>query len=371
MRNLSTLILMTFAFTSFLGSCSVWDQLGQDPSNEMLSSYSNSPHFNWEEKAFENRIPDILEKMNERIDWRLTLEYFTNDSSRRTPDKPLPEVNPPDLRAFLEPTDSLRFIWLGHSTLLVNAQNKLILFDPVFSNSAAPVNFLVQRFQPATLSLEELPPIDYIVISHDHYDHLDMRSVQFFRDKEATFLVPLGIKSHLEYWGVASKNIVELDWWADHEFEGIRFVCTPAQHFSGRTGTNQTTLWASWIVDSPNSKIYFSGDSGYDEHYQKIGDQLGPFDAAFIDSGQYNERWREVHNLPEEAVQAAIDLRAKQMIPIHWAMFELSLHDWDEPIKRSQQAAEELGMELMTPKLGQVVDLSLKNQFSHWWEQVQ
>ena len=238
MRNLSSLILITFAFTSFLVSCLVWDQLSQDPSNEMLSSYSNSPHFNWEEKVFKNRIPDVLDKMNERIDWRLTFEYFTSDSSRRTPDKPHLEFNPPDLQAFLEPTDSLRFIWLGHSTLLVNAQNKLILFDPVFSNSVAPVNFLVQRFQPAVLSLEELPPIDYILISHDHYDHLNMRSVQFFRDKEATFLVPLGIKSHLEYWGVASRNIVELDWWADHEFEGIRFVCTPAQHFSERTGTN-------------------------------------------------------------------------------------------------------------------------------------
>ena len=237
MRNLSSLILITFAFASFLGSCTIWDQLGQDPSSEMLSGYSNSPHFNREEQVFENRIPDVLDKMNERIDWRLMLEYFTSDSSRRTPDKPLPEVNPPDLQAFLEPTDSLRFIWLGHSTLLVNAQNKLILFDPVFSNSAAPVNFLVQRFQPAVLSLEELPPIDYIVISHDHYDHLDMRSIQFFRDKETTFLVPLGIKSHLEYWGVAPKNIVELDWWAEHVFEGIRFVCTPAQHFSGRMGT--------------------------------------------------------------------------------------------------------------------------------------
>ena len=143
MRNLSFLILMTFAFASFLGSCSIWDQLGDAPSNEMLSSYSNSPHFNREEQVFENRIPDVLDKMNERIDWRLMLEYFTSDSSRRTPDEPLPEVNPPDLQAFLEPTDSLRFIWLGHSTLLVNAQNKLILFDPVFSNSAAPVNFLV------------------------------------------------------------------------------------------------------------------------------------------------------------------------------------------------------------------------------------
>ena len=252
----------------------------------MLFGFSNSPHFNREEQFFENRIPVVLDNMNERIDQRLMLEYFTSDSSRRTPDKPLPEVNPPDLQALLEPTASLRFIWLGHSTLLVNAQNKLILFDPVFSNSAAPVSFLLQRFQPAVLSLEELPPIDYIVISHDHYDHLDMRSVQFFSDKEATFLVPLGIKSHLEYWGVASKNIVELHWWAEYEFEGICFVCTPAQHFSGRTGTNQTTLWASWVVDSPNSKIYFSGDSGYDEHYQKIGDQLGPFDAVFIDSGQ-------------------------------------------------------------------------------------
>ena len=137
-----------------------------------------------------------------------------SDPSLRTPSRPLPEVNSPDLQAFLEPTYSLRFIWLGHSTLLVNAQNKLILVDPVFSNSAAPVNFLVQRFQPAVITLEELPSIDYIVISHDHYDHLDMRSVQFFPDKEATFLVPPGIKSHPEYWALASNNIVELDWWA-------------------------------------------------------------------------------------------------------------------------------------------------------------
>ena len=138
MSKLPSLILMTFAFASLLGSCSIWDQLGQAPSSEMLSNYRNSLHFNKEEKVFRNRIPDVLDKINERIDWRLMLEYFTSDSSRRTPDKPLPEVNPPDLQAFLELTESLRFIWLGHSTLLVNAQNKLILFDPVFSNSAAP-----------------------------------------------------------------------------------------------------------------------------------------------------------------------------------------------------------------------------------------
>ena len=160
MSNLPSLILMTFSFASLLGACSIWDQLGQAPSSEMLSGLINSHHFNWEEQVFENRIPDVLDKINERIDWRLMLEYFTSDSSRRTSDKPLPEVNPPDLQAYLEPTESLRFIWLGHSTLFVNAQNKLILFDPVFSNSAAPVNFLVQRFQPAVLSLEELPPID-------------------------------------------------------------------------------------------------------------------------------------------------------------------------------------------------------------------
>ena len=178
----------------------------------------------------------------------------------------------------------------------------MVLFDPVFSNSAAPVNFLVQRFQPTVLSLKDLPPIDYVVISHDYYDHLDMRSIQFFRDKETTFLVPLGIRSHLEYWGVTSKNIVDLDWWAEHEFERIRFVCASAQHFSGRTGTIPTTLWAFWVVESPESKIYFSGETGYGEHYQKITDQLGPFDAAFIDNGQYNECWWEVHNLPKEAV---------------------------------------------------------------------
>lgn len=368
-RRLASVLFLS-GLASGAGSCSLWEQLGKSPSDSDFVRFEQSPQFNGDKKAFENRQAGVENKMWERMDWRVYLDFFLEKSERRRPESTLPEVKPPDLEGFLAPTDSIKFIWFGHSTLLVNLRNTILLIDPVFSNSAAPVNFLVERFQPPVLRLEELPPVDYVLISHDHYDHLDMRTIQFLRETSAVFIVPLGIPSHLRYWGIPPERIHELDWWQELSFGELRFVCTPAQHFSGRTGSKLQTLWASWSVESGSQRFYFSGDSGYDEHYRTIGERLGPFDLAFVESGQYNPLWREVHNLPEDAVQAALDLRAEKMAPIHWGMFELAMHDWDEPIRRTQQIAQERGLSLLTPQLGQLVDLSQPNEFTDWWEAI-
>ncbi len=290
------------------------------------------------------------------------------DRSERTPKARLPEVTP-DLKAFLAPSDFLKFIWFGHSTLLLNVDGRTILIDPVFHN-ASPVSFLIQRFQPPVVKLKELPPVDIIVISHDHYDHLDEKTVKFFKDKSTRFLVPNGVGAHLREWGIADSRITELGWnesVLDHE---ITYRAVPAQHFSGRGLFDRNeTLWASWIIEGKQEKIYYSGDSGYGPHFKEIGNKYGPFDYAFIENGQYNERWPDVHMQPEESLQALLDLKAETIIPVHWGMFDLSLHHWAEPIIRTHTIAKNWDISILTPRLGEVVDATHRPN-SPWWEEV-
>ena len=363
--------ILFFVFLALIAgaiSCSVWRQLGKMPNEKELSVFVSSEHFNQDMQIFENRRPELIEAMSKRIDMGTMIDFFLNDTPHRVPEEPLPEMKPVDIQKFLEPTDSVRFVWLGHSSIMMNVQNRILLFDPIFSNAAAPINFMVERFQPPVIRLEELPEIDWILISHDHYDHLDMETVEFFKDKGARFAVPLGVGAHLRYWGIPEDRIFEMDWWQKKSVDGIDFHCTPSQHFSGRTGEDMKTLWASWSVEAEGVKIFFSGDSGYDIHYRQIGERLGPFDLVFMDSGQYNLKWREVHNLPEEAVKGAKELRADYLVPIHWGMFELALHEWYEPVVRSYQSAKSEGVNLLTPMIGQVVELEQPNAFARWWE---
>jgi L-ascorbate metabolism protein UlaG (beta-lactamase superfamily) len=365
-------ILVIFNLFILLASCS---QFGENPSGDHLDKIKKSPNYNTEEERFGNRIENMWDQMIEKDSFwddpqkRIFNNYFFN-SAQTVPEFELPEVKPPNLKEFMQPTEGIKFIWFGHSTILVNIKNIIVLIDPVFSKAASPVSFIVKRFQPPVLELKDLPRIDYILISHDHYDHLDMQTVNYFKGKDVKFITPLGVTSHLKSWGVHESKLFETDWWGKLEFEGITFVCTPAQHFSGRLGTfnNFKTLWASWIVKTESNSFFFSGDSGYDIHYKQIGDSYGPFDLAFIDSGQYNERWREVHNMPEEAAQAVLDLKGKVMVPIHWGMFNLAMHDWFEPVEESEKYAEKYGIELMTPKLGQLVSTEQKNVFEKWWK---
>ena len=309
-----------------------------------------------------------MDVMKKRMDSNgVAWEWFFGDNNR-VPKVKLPEENP-HIEHFLKKTGAVKAIWLGHSSLLLNMGGQIILLDPVFSKEASPVPFVVRRFQPPVIKLTDLPPIDYIVISHDHYDHLDRDTIKYFRGKKVSFLVPLGVGSHLKGWGINKNKISELDWWEDIKMGDITFTATPAQHFSGRSFTNQNkTLWAGWSIQKGSQKVFFSGDSGYDTHFKAIGDKFGPFDLVFLDSGQYNTLWREVHLLPHEVPVAYKDLKAKSLIPIHWGMFELAMHPWYEPPQKLKAMAKEKGMVLLTPKIGQIIELGKEQKTISWWE---
>lgn len=294
------------------------------------------------------------------------VDWFRPGKNRR-PGFRLPEVQP-DLEQFLKPSSHIKVIWFGHSSFLLNVHGKVILVDPVFAESASPFRNFVSRFQPPVLQLEELPTPDFIVISHDHYDHLDMKAIRHFAHKNIKFLTPLGVGSHLTHWGVDEKKIHELDWWESLQFDQLEFIATPAQHFSGRSPFSENkTLWASWVIRSEQHSIFFSGDSGYDTHFKEIGDKYGPFDLAFIENGQYNKSWRTVHSLPEDSVQAFFDLRAKKFFPIHWGMFVLAMHTWRDPVDQLLRLSQERGVPIVTPKLGELITLDEEYKNTEWW----
>lgn len=346
-------------------SCSTF---GTIPTGEDTLRMEASPQYDALNERFVNPDPEALRQVEEfKADWGEILKWLFV-KGERTPDDPLPQTVP-DLAAFSASTGGAEIIWFGHSSFLLRMDGKNILVDPVFSGRASPIPFSVQRFQDPVITLEDLPEIDYIVISHDHYDHLDMDSVKFFRDKQAQFLVPLGVGSHLRGWGIDAGRITELDWWQSVQREGIEFIAAPAQHFSGRgLFEKNKTLWASWIIRDERQSIFYSGDSGYNTHFKAIGDAYGPFDAALIETGQYNNKWRGVHMMPEEAAQAYFDLRAEMYIPVHWSMFELSMHTWYQPAMEIAAVAGTRGVNLVTPRLGEVVAIDTPPETTAWWQ---
>ena len=371
-RSSAVLLLMIAGALLLLSQC---EQFGAVPSGPDLERMTESPNYNSDQDMFVNEAPGVIEEMFAHSGfWANPRENLTNNflfnPNTPTPNVPLPEVRgplPSDLR---DTVNTVKFTWLGHATVLASINKKTILFDPVFSESAAPVSWAVKRYQPPAIGIDELPPIDFIVISHDHYDHLDMKAVKFFKESNTRFLVPLGVASHLEYWGIARDRITEFDWWQSRDIAGITFTCAPAQHFSGRTATiaMQKTLWASWALKTEAASVYFSGDSGYAGHFKEIGDRLGPFDLTFIDAGQYNERWRQVHNLPPEVIDAFNDLRGDILVPIGWGMFTLALHDWYEPPVEISSRASKIGATVAIPRFGEWVDIRQRLPEKRWWE---
>ncbi|MGD9993618.1 MAG: MBL fold metallo-hydrolase [Salinivirgaceae bacterium] len=262
---------------------------------------------------------------------------------------------------FNETDQQVEYVWFGHSTLLINFKGIKILTDPVFSKNASPVPFSNQCFDYSEhYSVEQLPTIDLVLISHDHYDHLDKKTIKKLKDKVVHFYVPLKVKSRLVKWGVPEEKITEADWWDGfNHSSGIRITATPARHFSGRGLTNRnSTLWCSWAIKDHQNAVFYSGDSGYGKHFKAIGKELGPFDLTFIECGQYNQNWRYIHNMPEESVQAHIDLGGKKMVPIHWGKFKLSLHPWTEPVERAKAAAEKQKADLSVPEVGKINQLN-------------
>lgn len=367
--NLKWIVLILFVFAASVSIFVLYAaRFGSRPSKEDRTRFEASDQYDKEKQIFQNQDREAFARMNKRIGVGAMIKLQTQSVEEIRPEKPLPSVKP-NIREFLKPDKSVKAIWFGHSTLLFNIEGKTILVDPVFSNYASPFSFLIKRFQPAALSLAELPPIDYIVISHDHYDHLDIKTIKYFVNTKTLFIVPLGVGSHLKGWGIDGARITELDWWQKHEANGVSFIATPAQHFSGRSLTDRNqTLWSGWIFQNQSQRIFYSGDSGYGTHFKEIGSKHGPFDAAYIDVGQYNELWPEVHLPPEQALQAFQDVNARSFVPVHWGAFVLAKHSWYEPIERISQLTAEKKIKLLTPQLGEIMALNSETQTIEWWK---
>ena len=375
-KSPKTVIILAFILLP-LFALSRCQQFGAIPRGEYLEIVKTSPQYDKDQSMFVNRRPDILDTMSVGTDfWKdpfgTETPNFLFNSNQTVPDAKLPEVKNHNLVDFQNSTDTVKFIWLGHSSVLLSIDNKIVLFDPIFSDHAAPLPIAAKRFQEPPIAIEDLPPIDVIIISHDHYDHLDMDTVKHFIDQDVAFVTPLGVGSHLRFWGVDETRITELDWWGETELQGLKFAATPSQHFSGRIGVvhNNKTLWASWVIEGKEQSVFFSGDSGYDTHYQDIGKAYGPFHIVFMENGQYNESWRAVHNMPDEAIKGFQELKGKYLVPIHWGMFNLSVHNWYDPPKEITKLAKENDIQLITPRLGQLITLDNPSLFDQWWDEV-
>lgn len=333
-----------------------------------LEKYELSP--NWKDGSFQN-----LEKTNLTGDlWNLPSIIYKQIKGKKGmyPKQTIPIV-PFDLDAFMAPADEVKFIWYGHSVLLIRMNGKTLLIDPMLGSDTTPIApITTKRFSENTLSLiDEFPTIDLVLLTHDHYDHLDFASIKKLNSKVKQFYVAIGVKRHLESWGVDADKILEFDWWDNREFESIEITFTPTRHFSGRGLTDRLkTLWGGWVFKTETENIWFSGDGGYGKHFKEIGEKLGPFDFGFMECGQYNEDWRPVHLFPDESVQAAIDAQVKKIMPVHCAGFALSYaHAWKEPIEEFIEAAESLETPFLIPKIGEIFTKSsvLNNR---WWEDI-
>jgi L-ascorbate metabolism protein UlaG (beta-lactamase superfamily) len=262
--------------------------------------------------------------------------------------------------------------WFGHSALLLKVNGVTLLLDPMFGKSPSPFPIFGPKRYSAKLpiEIEELPTIDAVIFSHDHYDHLDYGSILKLKGKVKQFIVPLGVAGHLVRWGVDPTIIQEHDWWDEFTFRGLTLASAPARHFSGRgLGGRDTSLWCSWVIISEKTRIFFSGDSGYGPHFKEIGSKYGPFDLTLMECGQYNERWAGIHMMPEETVQAHLDVQGKLMIPIHWGAFTLALHSWNDPVERAVKAAKLLGTAIATPRIGEPVSIGAAvYPSSTWWK---
>ena len=270
------------------------------------------------------------------------------------------------------PKENLFFAWLGHSSILIALAGKTVLVDPVLGERASPFTWIgPTRFHPAPVTVEGLPPIDVVLITHDHYDHLEESTIKELNRKTSLFLVPLGIGELLADWGIRPEKIVELDWWEHHKVGTLNFVPTPAVHYARRgLFDGDERLWCSWSIRGQNRRFFISGDSGYFEGFKKIGERLGPFDVTFLKVGSYDEMWEQIHMLPEEAVQQHLDLRGDIMVPLHWATFDLALHSWYEPVERTLSAAREKNVHLSTPFIGEQVNINQLPEDNPWWRNI-
>ena len=294
--------------------------------------------------------------------------FVMDKSAEAVPDSAIPLL--PLTTADLLAADDNSLWRLGHSTVLLKLAGQFWITDPVFTERASPFGFAgPKRLHQAPITVDALPPLAAVILSHDHYDHLDKATVLTLASKTQLFVTPLGVGQRLQDWGIAGDKIRELDWWQSTQVGSLQLTATPAQHFSGRSLSDRNrTLWASWVIAAPKVKIFFSGDSGYFAGFKTIGERFGPFDLTLIENGAYDQAWAGVHMQPEETLQAHRDLRGKWLLPIHNGTFDLALHAWREPLERITALAEAQQQNISTPRFGEQVDIAQPQAAYAWWQ---
>ncbi|WP_326947608.1 MBL fold metallo-hydrolase [Amycolatopsis sp. NBC_00348] len=292
--------------------------------------------------------------------------FFGTDRELRKPASAIPLVK----AAPVETAEGLHLTWYGHASTLVELDGARVLLDPVWSDRVSPATFAgPRRLHEPPVPLSGVGRVDAVVISHDHYDHLDLATIRsLVTSTAAPFLVPLGVGAHLERWHVPAERIIELDWHEEATVAGVRFISTPAQHFSGRGITNDDTLWTSWALLGPEHRVFYTGDTGYFDGFASIGAEHGPFDVALVQIGAYAPQWPDIHMTPEEGVAAGLDVRAKLLVPVHWATFSLAMHPWGEPADRVWTEAKAADIPLAIPRPGERVDVGEPPAVDGWWQ---
>jgi len=371
LRIFKRILLIIFSIVTLLILATViymrHPKFGKSPSGDRLALMQKSPRF--KDGKFENThlTPAITEGYSML---GVTYEYFFKKSARRTPVNSIPSIKTDLLHL---PADKDILVWFGHSSYFIQVDGKKILVDPVFSGNASPVPGTVKSFKGTDIyTVEELPDIDYLFISHDHYDHLDYETILKLKNKTGKVICGLGVGEHFERWGYDMTKVIEKDWHEKIELDnGFVVYTTPARHFSGRGFTRNNTLWMSYVLQTPSLKIYIGGDSGYDTHFAEIGNTYGPIDLAILEDGQYDQKWKYIHMLPPQVLQAAHDLKASRLFPVHSSKFLLANHAWDEPLSRVTElnSLSSNPIPLVTPLIGEPV--LLKNpaqEFKQWWK---
>jgi len=339
------------------------ERFGKHPSGDRLIKIKKSP--NYKNGSFQNLNPTPT--LTEGVSYGKVLYEFLFSAKPKTPTATMPSVKT-DLKA-LDPNENV-LIWMGHSSFFMQLDGKTVLVDPVFSGNASPLSFTTKAYKGTDIyTADDLPEIDFLFLSHDHWDHMDYNTLKQLKPKINKVITGLGNGAHLEDWGFDSDIILEGDWYDTFTFEdGFEVSVTPARHFSGRGFTSAKTLWASFVLISPSTSIYIGGDSGYDSHFKAIGAKYGPFDLAILENGQYDQNWKYIHMLPGEQFKAAKDLKAKNILPVHSGKFTLANHDWDEPFKKIHTYAGQSDIKVTIPMIGERVSINDSlQQFKPWW----
>lgn len=360
LQVLGVLVLLALVVVGALVA-EAWRAMGARSEGARLARLERSPQYR--AGHFRNELPRV-----DHIDLALLMEYVGREHGR--PEAALP-VQERSADEFSEAPEELRVTWLGHSTLLIELQGARVLIDPVWGERASPSSYVgPSRFYPPPLPLEALPEVDAVLISHDHYDHLDLPTVDALKERVPRWIVPLGVGAHLESWGVPLERITELDWWEQQEVAGLTLVCTPSRHFSGRSALDaDATLWSGWAILGRERRVYYSGDTAMSPDFTEIGTRLGPFDLTLIESGAYDAAWADVHLGPEQALEAHRMVRGELFMPVHWSLFDLALHSWTEPAERVRAAAEEAGIAVAYPRPGESFGLEGYPR-EPWWPAV-